>query len=122
MRCLSLTGLQRTLEGALSEAVNVLFPSLKNPHQPCCLGSERGASAGLASPARHQHRTAQHFLHPAKPVEAGAIAPADRLSALPDSPFLIDSRQEADIVRAHQEETIPFEPEFVAGSQVLLEG
>src|SRR5216117_4510865 len=83
--------------------------------------AEARAAAARAATRGDQHLGAEDALHGADPVEAGAVAPADRAPSGANRPRVLDRLEEPQIPRPHQERAVPVEPEFVAGLQMRAE-
>jgi hypothetical protein len=105
--------LKCSLKGPPAQPVHIILPMRKNSDEPAGFRGESRASSGLTSAAGEQDRTAERPLHPAEPIEAGTVTPADRFTTLADRAGLVYCSQEAEIIGAHQEQPVPVQPYLV---------
>src|SRR5437867_4256331 len=105
-----------------TQPVHFLPPCGEQRYEATRLGGETRTASSPPTAGRGEHLRAQHALHLADPVEAGAIAPPDDLPRRADRPRAIDRIQEPQIARPHQEHSVPVEPQLLARHEVTAEG
>ena len=100
------------------EAFNLSLPLRKDFDESASFGCEPCAATSAAAARRCQNRCAEYSLHTAEPIEACPITPSDGLPSSADGSRLVYSRKKAQVVRAHQEDPVPVQPELLFGDEV----
>src|SRR5436189_5707968 len=102
----------------VAETHGFASPPREQLHEPSSLGSEAGAAAARPAARGGQDLGAEHPLHLADAIEAGAIAPADFPPRRTDRPGAIDGVEEVQVARPPEKCPVPVEPQLVVRLQV----
>src|SRR4029077_15999820 len=108
--------LRERASARLLQGVAPLAVDRDEPPGEWCQG---GRASGRSSAVGQHQRRAERGLHPADAAEAGPIAHAGRLTALPDGAGPLDALEQLDVAGSQQELAVEREPALHTGGHAV---